>query len=175
MPEMSFCTCTISTHLSDTPPQEASEVGLLSTFPLLPTAFDVPFQLSEKLFDWIEVWRVRRQVDENHSCVSAERFYRLRTVYGSIVHNQDGFWRRKSSANRQKLSQEVFEDACIRRSLEDFGEDDAILSVGRQNLVSLSALKVCHLHRRSPTWRPARAPKSYALITSRLVYVYKVV
>jgi hypothetical protein len=92
-----------------------------------------------------------------------------------IVHNQDRLWRGKPSAIRQELSYEVFKDNGVCRALEDLCEHGTILSVGRQDLIAISALEVCHLHRSSPAGRPTRTSKTYTLVTNRLVYVDKVI
>ena len=69
----------------------------------------------------------------------------------------------------------MFEDNSVGRALEDLCEHDAVLSVGRQGLIAIPALEMCYLHRSSPTGRPACASDTYTLITTRLVYVDKVV
>lgn len=175
MPKVTLSARSISTCLANTLSQKWRKVGLFSPLPRLPIPLDESFQLCKKFLDRIHVRRIWRQVDQYYSCPSTRCRHHIGVMDRGIVHDQDRFRRREPPTIRQKLSYEVFQDNSVRRALEDLCAHDAVLGVRRQDLIALAALETCDLPRSSPTGGPLCASETHTLITTRLVYVDKVI
>lgn len=74
MAKVSFRAPNIPTHCINAPSQEIRKVLLLGLLPDLLMTFEESLQLREELLDWIQVWRVRWQVDQYDACVAAHSF-----------------------------------------------------------------------------------------------------
>ena len=77
MPKVALSAHFISTCLAYTPSQEWRKVGLFSLLPHLPISLDEPFQLCKELLYGIHIRRIQRQVDQYHSCLSAQCLYHI--------------------------------------------------------------------------------------------------
>jgi hypothetical protein len=92
-----------------------------------------------------------------------------------IVHNQNRLWFRPSPTERKKLRDKVLKDGTVCRSSKDTGEQDAILCICRQYLISLLTLELGDLDRCHTNRRPTRPSEPNPLVTSRFVYIHKMV
>ena len=89
------------------------------------------FQLCEGFLDRVEVWRIGRQKDQEHTCFIAHVLNASGMVGGCIVHNQHRLWLWPLSTEWQELLDEVLEQAAVRSSSEYLGYDYSVLAVSR--------------------------------------------
>lgn len=72
----------------------------------------------------------------------------------------------------EELSYEIFEDSGIRSTAEYTRENDPILSIRRQYLISLIASKLYYLQRSSAKRCLTGAPKPDPFITTRFINIH---
>lgn len=74
-----------------------------------------------------------------------------------------------------KLSYEALKYAGVCRAAEDTREDDPILGIHGQYLISLVAMELCYLKRGFAKWCPTCPSEPNPFITSRIINIYQVV
>jgi hypothetical protein len=134
-----------------------------------------PFKMPKKVFDRVEVGRVRRQELQLHARAVAQLPDPIGVVERGVVHDQHRLWFWPAAAVLKQLLDEVFKDVAVSRSLEHAQEKYAVLRVCWQDLVPTASMKLRNLHRCNTKRGPASAPEADALVASRLIYVDKVV
>ena len=159
MPEVRFGNVFSAARDADAPLEKRRKVLLRVALVLLPV-------LLKKVFDRVEVGRVRRQELQLHACAVAQLPDPIGVVERGVVYDQHRlrFW--PAAAVLKQLLDEVLEHAR---------EKYAVLRVCWQDLVPTASMKPRDLHRRNTKRGPASAPEADALVTSGLVDVDKVV
>ena len=72
-----------------TPLEKCPEVLLRVTFILVPLLLNKGLEFCKELFDWVEVGRIRRQIQQLDASFTAHLFNSLTVMEGCIVHNED--------------------------------------------------------------------------------------
>jgi hypothetical protein len=175
MPEVRFSDVFPAARDADAPLEKCRKVLLRVALVLLPVLLDETFQDAKKVFDRVEVGRVRRQELQLHACAVAQLPDAIAVVERRVVHDQHRlrFW--LSAAVLKQLLDEILKDVAVSQSLEHAREKYAVLCVCWQDLVPTASMKLRDLHRRNTKRGPASAPEADALVTSGLIYVDKVV
>ena len=76
---------------------------------------------------------------------------------------------------REGLLDETFKDSAVCESLEDTGEDNAVLCIRGQYLISLLPLESGNLYRRHTMGRPSHPSITTPFVTARLIHENKVI
>jgi hypothetical protein len=80
-----------------------------------------------------------------------------------------------SLLRQKELLDEVFKDSTVSRPLKTPCENDTILSLCRQDLISLFTLELGNLDWRHADKRPSCLSKSNPFIASRFIYKHEMV
>jgi hypothetical protein len=94
---------------------------------------------------------------------------------GRIIHNKNRLWLRPFITQREQLLDEILKDGAIYRSLKHACEDDAILCICWQYLISVLTLELGNLGWSHTKRRLTRPPKPNTLVAARLIQVHEVI
>jgi hypothetical protein len=141
----------------------------------MPAPLNESFQLSEELFNRIEIRWVWRQIHQLHSSVITHLLDPLCVMEGRIIHNKNRLWLRPFTTQREQLLDEILEDGAICGSLKHACEDDAILCICWQYLISVLTLELGNLGWSHTKRRLTRPPKPNPLVAARLIHVHEVI
>jgi hypothetical protein len=145
--KVASCAILSLTHNVDTPPQKHIEALSWRFFEYLPALLDESLQFRKELFNRVEARRVRRQIEQRHTSFLAHLPQLIRLVERCIVQHKHRVSVRPRAAMLQKLCYEVFEQRAVRSSLVHAREQDAILSICCQDLMSPVAVESSNLDR----------------------------
>ena len=104
--------------LTNTPFKEQLKILMWVILILVPLLLDEGLEFRKEFFNWIKIWRIRRQVQEFNTCFSTHPLNPFGAVKRRIVHDQHRPWLRVWLAVVKELFNKVLEDSTISRSLE---------------------------------------------------------
>jgi hypothetical protein len=130
----------------DAPPEKLIEALSWRFFEHLLALLDESIQLREELLDRVEARRVRRQVEQRYTSLLAHLPQSIRSMERCIVYHKHRVSLRTRAAMLQKLFHKVVEQRAVCSPLVQAREQDAILSVCRQDLMSPVAVESSHLN-----------------------------
>ena len=113
MSKMTLCALLFRTNIMNTPPKEGMKplVGIL--FVRRPPFLDISFQLGKEFLDGVEIWRIRRQVQQFDSCIRTQLLDSVRVVERGIIHYKHRFRFRSLSIVLEKLLYKRLEEHRI--------------------------------------------------------------
>lgn len=145
MSKMTLCALLFRTNIMNTPPKEDMKTLLGIRFVRRPGLFYISLQLGKEFLDGVEIWWVRRQVQQFDTCIRTQLLDSVRVVERGIIHYKHRFRFRPLSTVLEKLLYKRFEEHCISWPLKNTRQDDTILCVGWQDLIALTAVKLRYL------------------------------
>ena len=167
IPKMPYSTVLLPTNYINAPFQKAIKASLRVFLINVPVWFNKSFQLSEEVFNWFKIGWVWRQL---HTSITTHLLDPLCVMDRCIIHNENRLRLWPSTTQRQELLYEIFKNGAVCGSLEDVCENNAILCICWQNLISLLTLELGNLDWSHTKGRPSRPSKSNSFVTARFIY-----
>jgi len=105
-----------------------------------------------------------------HTSVMTHLLDPLCVMEGGIIHNKNRLWLWPFTTQRKELLYEIFKNGAVCRPLEDMCENNAILCICWQDLISLLTLEPGNLNWSHTKGRPSRPSESNPFVTARFIH-----
>lgn len=126
--------------------------------------FDNCLQPGKEFFNRVQIWRVRRQAHELDAGLMTHLLDPLGAMKGRVVYYERRILSRPCTAIGKELLYVFFEHCTVRPAWEHTWEQNPVLGVCWQNLVSLVTVKSSYLYWCYTIRGPACSPEPDTLI-----------